>query len=121
MGMLATGKDWDAVEQSLKEVRRTISFYGSTRTYQAVFDIHGWGDITARLHEMSLQGKWAEMPSIVPDEMLKEFAVAAPYDKVADTIRERYTGVCDRVSVGSRLQTPEDDEAVREIIQQLQR
>ncbi|MGI8925118.1 MAG: TIGR03617 family F420-dependent LLM class oxidoreductase [Tepidiformaceae bacterium] len=119
-GFLATGKDWSAVEKATGEVRRQISFYGSTRTYQNVFDHHGWGDTTARLHEMSLQGKWAEMPNVIPDEMLNEFAVVAPYDKVADEVRSRYNGICDRVGFGDGARTPEDQEAVRHIIKQLQ-
>jgi len=119
-GFLATGKDWKAVEQATNEVRRQISFYGSTRTYQNVFDHHGWGDTTAKLHEMSLQGKWAEMPSVIPDEMLSEFAIVAPYDKIVDEVKARYGGIVDRVGFGSASRSKEDEEAVRHIIKQLQ-
>ncbi len=118
-GFLATGKDWAAVERSVADVKRQLSFYGSTRTYQNVFDHHGWGDTTARLHEMSLQGKWDEMPAVIPDEMVKEFAVCAPYDKVASEMKARYTGVCDRVGFGASARTPEEQEAVRTIIREL--
>lgn len=119
-GFLATGATWDDCERALQEVKRQISFYGSTRTYQNVFDHHGWGDTTARLHEMSLQGKWAEMPAVIPDDMVQEFAVVAPYDKVVDAMKERYEGVCDRVGFGAAMRSPEDAEAAREIIKQLQ-
>jgi probable F420-dependent oxidoreductase len=119
-GFLATGKDSSAVERSMQEVKRQISFYGSTRTYQNVFDHHGWGDTTARLHEMSLQDKWAEMPSVIPDEMVEEFAVVAPYDSVAAKMKERYAGVVDRIGFGSASRDPEEQEAVRTIIKQLQ-
>jgi probable F420-dependent oxidoreductase len=119
-GFLATGKDWSAVEKSAQEVKRQISFYGSTRTYQNVFDHHGWGDTTARLHEMSLQDKWAEMPSVIPDEMLTEFAIVAPYDKVAEEAKKKYGGVVDRIGFGASPRTPEEEEAVRTVIKQLQ-
>jgi hypothetical protein len=109
------------VEQRVQEVKRQISFYGSTRTYQNVFDHHGWGDTTTKLHEMSLQGKWNEMPSVIPDEMVEEFAVVAPYEQVADKVRERYGGVCDRIGFGDSTKTPEEEEAVKAIIAQLQR
>ncbi|MBI5949786.1 MAG: TIGR03617 family F420-dependent LLM class oxidoreductase [Chloroflexi bacterium] len=118
-GFLATGKDWAAVERSVGDVKRQLSFYGSTRTYQNVFDHHGWGDTTARLHEMSLQGKWAEMPSVIPDDMVKEFAVCAPYDKVVAEMKARYSGVCDRVGFGAAGRTPEEQEAARQIIKEL--
>ncbi|MGE5595356.1 MAG: TIGR03617 family F420-dependent LLM class oxidoreductase [Hyphomicrobiales bacterium] len=119
-GFLATGKTWSDAEQAAQEVKRQISFYGSTRTYQKVFDHHGWGDTTARLHEMSLQGKWAEMPSVIPDEMLTEFAVVAPIDKVAGEIKARYGGICDRVGFSAPIRSPEDEEAVRSVIKELQ-
>lgn len=119
-GFLATGKTWSDVEQAAQEVRRQISFYGSTRTYQNVFDHHGWGDTTAKLHEMSLQNKWAEMPSVIPDEMLEEFAVLAPWDKVADAAKERYGGIADRIGFSAAIKSPEDEDAVKTIIKQLQ-
>jgi probable F420-dependent oxidoreductase len=119
-GFLATGKTWDDCERALQDVKRQISFYGSTRTYQRVFDHHGWGDTTARLHEMSLQGKWEEMPGVIPDDMVEEFAVVAPYDKVVDALKERYGGVCDRIGFGAPIRTPDDADAAKAIIKQLQ-
>jgi probable F420-dependent oxidoreductase len=118
-GFLATGKNWSEVEQAVREVKRQISFYGSTRTYQNVFDHHGWGDTTAKLHEMSLQDKWAEMPGVIPDEMLSEFAIVAPYDKIAEEARKKYAGVVDRVGFGGAARTPEEEEAVKAVIRQL--
>jgi hypothetical protein len=98
--MVATGPDERAVARAAANVRRTISFYGSTRTYRAVFAHHGWGDVTDRLHGMSLAGAWARMPDLISDGMVDAFAVVAPYDRLAGEIRRRYEGVCDRVSIG---------------------
>jgi probable F420-dependent oxidoreductase len=121
-GFLATGKDWDAVERAVREVKRQISFYGSTRTYQNVFDHHGWGDTTARMHEMSLAGKWAEMPNVISDEMVEEFAIVAPYDGVVERFRSAYGGLVDRVSFGTPPSADSEEvEAVQTIIRQLQR
>lgn len=120
-GFLATGPTQSAAEQAAQDVKRQISFYGSTRTYQSVFDHHGWGDTTARLHEMSLQGKWAEMPGVIPDDMLDEFAVVAPYDKVVEAMKARYGGICDRVGFAvAPAKSPADQEAIATIISQLQ-
>ncbi len=120
-GFLATGPNWSAVEQAVQGVKRQISFYGSTRTYQNVFDHHGWGDTTATLHELSLQGKWDEMPKVIPDEMVAEFAVVAPYDKVVDEVRGRYSGMVDRIGFGGAGRTAEDREALKAMIRELQK
>jgi hypothetical protein len=68
---------------------------------------------------MSLQGKWGEMGDVIPDEMVQEFAVVAPYDQVADKMKERYGGICDRIGFGDAARTPEEEEAVKTIIGQL--
>jgi hypothetical protein len=69
---------------------------------------------------MSLQGKWADMPAVITDEMVQEFAVVAPYDQVASAIKERYGGVVDRIGFGAVTRDPEEREAICEIIRQLQ-
>jgi probable F420-dependent oxidoreductase len=120
-GFLLTGRDWSEIEQRMPEMRQMISFYCSTRSYKNVLDHHGWGDTTIKLHEMSLQGKWEEMASLITDEMVHTFAVVAPYDQIADKMRERYAGLIDRVGFGDSATTQEEKEATREIIKQLQR
>lgn len=119
-GFLATGPDWPSTERAAQAVKAQIGFYGSTRTYQAVFEAHGWEGIAGQLHEMSLQGKWAEMPALIRDEMLEAFAVIAPWDKLPAAMRERYAGVVDRISFGAVPQNPDEEAAIRGIIRDLQ-
>ena len=56
-------------------VRRQLSFYGSTRTYQRVFDVHGWGDATAQLHAAMARRDFDAMAAVITDEMLDVYAV----------------------------------------------
>lgn len=46
---------------------------------------------------MSRAGRWAEMWQEISDEMLAEFAVVAPEADLARKVKERYTGLLDRV------------------------
>ena len=39
------------------------------------------------------------MPGLITDDMLAEFAVAAPLPSLAGALRERYTGLLDRVTL----------------------
>jgi probable F420-dependent oxidoreductase len=120
-GFLVTGKDWSAVEQNSLAIKQQIAFYGSTRTYQPVLDHHGWTELGNQLHEMSITNRWAEMPGLITQEMLEEFAVVAPYDQVADKLRERYAGTVDAIdfSAYDALNTVEDKEILRHIIDKL--
>lgn len=120
-GFLATGKDWSAVERNLAEVKRMISFYGSTRTYQNVLEHHGWQDVGEKLHEMSVQGKWKEMPNLITDEMVEEFAVVATYDNVVEKMRERYGGIVNCIDFSDTAKSVEDEDLVRHLVKELQK
>ena len=78
-------------------VRRQISFYGSTRTYRPVFELHGWGDTSERLHALMAQGDTDAMAAAVTDEMLAVYTVTATWDGLAATLVERYDGLADRI------------------------
>lgn len=78
-------------------VRSQVAFYGSTRTYRAIFEAHGWNEVPDRLHELMAKGDMAGMASTVTDEMVEEFAICADPDDVVDKVRRRYTGVADRL------------------------
>jgi probable F420-dependent oxidoreductase len=78
-------------------VRSQIAFYGSTRSYRRIFEVHGWDDTPAKLHELMARGDVAAMPGQITDEMVDEFAVVCEPDDLVDRIRERYSGFADRI------------------------
>jgi probable F420-dependent oxidoreductase len=96
---VVTGRTDEEIEASREEAKERIAFYGSTRTYHDVLELHGWKDVGMELHELSKQDKWGEMHGLITDEMVDAFAVEAPVDELADEIRSKYGGVADRVTV----------------------
>jgi probable F420-dependent oxidoreductase len=78
-------------------VRRQLSFYGSTRTYRPVFELHGWGETSERLHRHMAAGDTDAMAAEITDEMLDEYAVTATWDELAPALVERYAGLADRI------------------------
>lgn len=77
--------------------RRLLAFYGSTPAYRPVLDVHGWGDLQPELNAMSKQGRWQEMATLIDDEVLHTIAACGTPDEIADHIRNRVTGVSDRI------------------------
>src|SRR5690606_26924848 len=73
------------------------AFYASTPTYRSVLDHHGWTDVGIELHGLSKEGRWAEMPDLVTDDMLDEWAVVATRDDLAAVLKERCAGLFDTV------------------------
>lgn len=93
---VATG-DSDEIGTSLAEIRGHLSFYASTPAYRGLLDLHGWGEIGERLGKLASQGRWREMPGVVPDEMLEACALWGPPEEVAERLREEYGDLADRV------------------------
>lgn len=83
----------------IEELRSRLAFYGSTPAYRRVLETHGWGDLGDRLHTLSRStapGRWAEMARLLPEEMLREFAVIGPPEEAAAALVDRYRGLLDR-------------------------
>ena len=96
---LVTGETEEEREQMRQDAKRQIAFYGSTRTYHDVLELHGWKDVGMELHELSKEGKWAEMAELITDEMVATFAVEAPPEDLADEILDKYGGIADRIQL----------------------
>jgi probable F420-dependent oxidoreductase len=94
---VVTGSDDTELALRAAGVRKQIAFYGSTPAYRGVLELHGWGDVATKLHQLSRQGDWDGMGALIDDEMLNAFAVVATYDKLAAALQNRCDGVIDRV------------------------
>jgi probable F420-dependent oxidoreductase len=90
--------DSGAERDVLRErARAQIAFYGSTRNYAFVFDLHGFEGTSARLNEKLKAGDVAGMAATITDEMLAVFAVEAGWDDLADVLTAKYAGIADRL------------------------
>jgi probable F420-dependent oxidoreductase len=117
---LVTGETEEEVERAKPAVRTQVAFYGSTRSYRGVLEAHGWGDVSLQLHEMSTQGRWAEMGDLITEEMLEEFAIVSPYDGLIEKIKARWSGIVTRTGLAIPIRKPEDEERLRHMIRELQ-
>ncbi len=116
---VVTGKTEKEIEDSSLMVRQQISFYASTRTYAGVLACHGWEELSPRLNELSRKGRWDEMPSLVTDDMLSEFAVVGTRDQVPGMLAEKYRGRLDRVALYMPYRPGEDDDWWQEVVRTL--
>lgn len=80
-------------------VRRQVSFYGSTPSYGALLQHHGYNDLGKQLNGLMREGKLDEMAKIVPDGLIEEVAIICPPSELGQRLRERYDSVLDRVSL----------------------
>lgn len=119
-GFIVAGRNRAARQAAVQETRRRIAFYASTRTYFPVLECHGFGEVGQRLHQLSLEGKWAEMGNLVNAEMLDAFAIIGDYDEIADKVLARYGGLVDGVSLAPTGAGREEERELRRLIRRLQ-
>ena len=96
---VVTGECEEEIEEGRQKMRSQISFYASTPTYRTVLEAHGWQDVGEELGKLAREKRWNEMPRLVTCEMLGAFAVEAAPDELGAALRERYTGLIDRIAL----------------------
>jgi probable F420-dependent oxidoreductase len=116
---LAIGEDAADVDRMKAATKQRIAFYASTRTYHAVLDFHGWHDTGMQLHQFSLEGKWTEMPKLITDAMLEEWAIVGTYDELVPQLKARCTGVFSTLLLDLPARLRQDEERVRAIVRAL--
>ena len=112
----AVGRNDEQIHKARESIRSQVAFYGSTRSYQPVLDVHGWGDLCARLGEKAAKGKWDEMANEITDEMLEVYCVSGTFDNIAARIKDRYEGLLDRFAFYFPYRPGTDDEQWTRII-----
>jgi probable F420-dependent oxidoreductase len=115
-GRILTAKNEELLEKAMEEERNWISFYASTRTYSDSLRAAGFEEDHLRLHRLSIEGKWDEMPRAVSDQLFDAYVCYGTWDEMPSKLREKYGGVCTEISFMADLQTPEDDEHLREVL-----
>jgi probable F420-dependent oxidoreductase len=103
----AVGETESEVQNAREAYRAQIAFYASTRSYRRVMELHGWGEVCDRLHELSLRGEWQRMGSEIGEDVLREFVVEGSWEEMGAILQKRYDGLLDSV----RLYIPFDGDA----------
>ena len=96
---VVSGQNEDEFKKNDRAIRERIAFYSSTPAYKRVLESHGWENLQPELNQMSKRGEWVAMGDLITDEMLNSFAVVGEPDKIVPMIKERYTGLVDRISI----------------------
>lgn len=111
------GDNKKEIDEARERARTKIAFYASTRAYQPVLDVHGWGDVCPRLHEKTLKGDWAGMGKEITDEMLNEYTVTGSPEEMPALLKARYQGLLDRVAFYYSYELGQDEKRWRKIVE----
>ena len=75
------------------EMRESIAFYASTPAYRPVLESAGCDAIHAPLRQMTREGRWSEMASLVDDSILDRFVVVDSPKRLAERLAAKYKGL----------------------------
>lgn len=119
-GFSVFGETESDIEKGLEALRQPISFYGSTRSYHEVFEVHGLKDLGMQLHSLSLQGKWDEMKRVIPEDVLRTFAGTSTYDKLPEFVATKRE-YASRIGLGMPTSTPAQRERFEHVLKEVQK
>jgi len=87
-GYSVYGENDEEIAKGLDGLRQALSFYGSTRTYHDVLELHGLKYLGDKLHALSLNGEWQKMKEVITDDELMELTQISTYDNLANFLGE---------------------------------
>lgn len=119
-GMLVMGEDEEELGAAYTEAKRRIAFYGSTRTYKVVMDVHGWGEVCLELNRLASAGRWDDMPAMITDEMVEAFATIGTYDQIIGKIKSRFAGYATQIGFSIPAHDPNGEDRLKQKIRELQ-
>ncbi len=116
--LIATGVDAASLAAEREKARQLLGFLYSTPAYWPSLELFGWRERGERLRARSREGRWAELGSLIDDEMLDTFVPSGPFCELAETLRHAYAGLASWIC----LPTPADpahDAALAAVIEEL--
>jgi probable F420-dependent oxidoreductase len=102
-------------------VRARVAFYLSTPTYRRTFALHGWSEIAEKASVLAREKRWDLLPGVVSDEMLHTVATVATHDDIVRALAAKYAGRVDRIEFSMAVNTADDEERLRGLLEALRR
>jgi hypothetical protein len=85
-----------------------------------MMEIHGWGDFTPTLHQMSRRGEWEAMTGLITDEMVDAFTVAGYYGEIGRKLRQRWEECATRVDISIDVLTSANHDERQQMVREIQ-
>ena len=120
-GFIVTGSTEEEISANIENVRSSIAFYASTRSYAPVMNTHGWNDTAQKLYRMSVNGEWGDMSAEISDDMVEAFAVIGGHDEIVRKIKARYGTFASSVAFSIPTESQADKEKLSFMLDELKK
>jgi probable F420-dependent oxidoreductase len=92
-GLVVTGATDAEVAAERERVRELLTFLYSTPAYWPTLELFGWRELGLRLHQLTREGRFADLKGAVSDPMLDALVPQGHYEQIADVLRDWYGGL----------------------------
>ncbi len=116
---LATARDAEGLAAATGAVKRQIAFYAMNRGYQGVLAHHGWEALGSELTRLAGEGRVADIGDAIDDAMLREWAIVATWDELAEALASRLRGLFDSILLELPRDLAHDTERAAAIVNAL--
>lgn len=118
--LVASARTAEELVPKVRDARARIAFYASTPGYIAAFEHVGLGDLAREAAVLSKAQRWEELPQMISDEVLEQFAVIGTYDVIGERLVERFADVVTDVEFSIAVGSREDEETLARLATTIQ-
>jgi probable F420-dependent oxidoreductase len=97
-GLVATGPSREDTDAQRQTARQLLGFLYSTPAYWRSLELLGYPDLGTRLRQRVTDGRWQDLASEIPDSLLDATVPTAPYEEIAETLKQWYGGLSDWIT-----------------------
>ncbi len=100
--LIATGTTEQERVAAVRHIREQVGMFLSSLTYRRVLELHGLDRLGEELTAMTLSpntDKWHRVGELIDDDTFDLFAITTQPEHIGATLRQRFDGLADRVSV----------------------
>jgi alkanesulfonate monooxygenase SsuD/methylene tetrahydromethanopterin reductase-like flavin-dependent oxidoreductase (luciferase family) len=106
--LVATAATEAELAPKVRDARARIAFYASTPTYATAFAHLGLEDLAAECKILSRAQRWEELPALISDDILEQFAVIGTYDRIGRKLSDRFGHVVTNVEFSIAVRNDAD-------------
>ncbi len=118
--LIASARTEEELIPKVRDARARIAFYASTPAYLPAFEHLGLGDLAREAAVFSKEQKWEELPKMISDEVLEQFAVIGTYDKIGRKLLDRFGRIITDCEFSIAVRDEQDRETLTNLAKLIQ-
>lgn len=118
--LVASARTEEELVPKIRDARARIAFYSSTPGYVAAFGHLGLGDLAAEAQQLSREQRWEELPPLIDDGILDQFAVIGTYDEIGKKLLARFGDVVTDMEFSIAVRDDDDRATLHDLARTLQ-